>query len=968
MTRAMMQTCSMTTYKSSWFFVLTALCSGCPEPVTAGADTVVDPTADIGDTADGVGLDVQGDGPVDAVGDGPVDAVDDGVTDVVNLDGVADTDMPPPSGIFVEGCPEPGKAYAKQIETAGAQMEGPHAMAGEGDWLLMNEHAAFAITDPSFRKSYWYYDGILVDAVPVAGCAQAGLERFEELVPILAQMNLADFSSSVIRGFRVDFLEVLADGSDGGEAIIRAHGVDDLFWLIDQVLAEGRFKAGNGDGLSKPLGLEVWVDYILAPGSSVLKVQMGVQNIEAEPKELGSGLAVWPGDTTTPYYYADTALSVGGFDLDLGAPWLASESFDGDGAYAIALNNANAATASISGVQAFLDVGQALAMPTLGPVGAADDTLIWEFYVAVGATDGNSATRALAAEVPKLLNEQTHTLEPVQGTVVDSVSGAGVADVTVTVEKQNSGGNWATLDRFRTDADGAFGGELLSYGGESFRLVASKLGMPTSEPVALTLPAASALSLPIVEAAFLQLDVRGSGGAGLPCRVMLYDAASGGERRRILSATGGELVAVAPGEYEVSVLRGIEFSLSEQTVTLVAGETATLTATLERIVDTTGFLLMDSHVHGGPSADSRVLVADRIITAAADGCEVPVNTDHEFILDYKPTVAELGLTAWVRQVTGEEVTPTLPEHINMFPVVPTIDEDARGGIVKWYGLDIAEIFAAIDERSGGGIRQLNHPRNGCNFLCTIGYDRLTGEATKVPDPTLLGFAPGAVVWSWDFDAIELMNGFGSIWLDPGKPDSTGLFEDWQSFFNLGHRITAMGVTDTHGIRGPCQPGTFFESSTDDPAQLDEQELVASIRQGRALLTTGAFARVSVNGSASMGDTVTDMDGSIDVAVKIEAIPQIDVAYFKVFVNCDEVANIVATAPDAVVKYDDAVAVAVTADANVVVVGFGTKPMPRGFDGGPAATTPRFLTNPVFIDTDGNGVFDAPGGKSCVYSM
>jgi hypothetical protein len=28
--------------------------------------------------------------------------------------------------------------------------------------------------------------------------------------------------------------------------------------------------------------------------------------------------------------------------------------------------------------------------------------------------------------------------------------------------------------------------------------------------------------------------------------------------------------------------------------------------------------------------------------------------------------------------------------------------------------------------------------------------------------------------------------------------------------------------------------------------------------------------------------------------------------------------------------------------------------------------PRFTTNPVFVDVDGNGAFDAPGDKTCSY--
>jgi len=158
------------------------------------------------------------------------------------------------------------------------------------------------------------------------------------------------------------------------------------------------------------------------------------------------------------------------------------------------------------------------------------------------------------------------------------------------------------------------------------------------------------------------------------------------------------------------------------------------------------------------------------------------------------------------------------------------------------------------------------------------------------------------------------------------------------------------------------------SSTDDPQQMSESELVESIVGGRLVVTTGAFARLTVNGSGGLGDTVSDTDGSVDMALRIEAIEGIDVAFFKVLVNCDEVVTAATTAPSEVVKFDGTVTVPVTSDAHVVVMGFGTQSMPRGFPNVNAATTARFITNPFFVDADGDGSFTPPGGKTCAYTL
>ena len=42
------------------------------------------------------------------------------------------------------------------------------------------------------------------------------------------------------------------------------------------------------------------------------------------------------------------------------------------------------------------------------------------------------------------------------------------------------------------------------------------------------------------------------------------------------------------------------------------------------------------------------------------------------------------------------------------------DPSGVGGFVKWYGLDIDQLFGAMRDRSGGGVNLLNHPRN--NFV------------------------------------------------------------------------------------------------------------------------------------------------------------------------------------------------------------------------------------------------------------
>ena len=64
---------------------------------------------------------------------------------------------------------------------------------------------------------------------------------------------------------------------------------------------------------------------------------------------------------------------------------------------------------------------------------------------------------------------------------------------------------------------------------------------------------------------------------------------------------------------------------------------------------------------------------------------------------------------------------------------------------------------------------------------------------------------------WGFNAVELLNDPRPIFIDLDDPHSSGYFEDWASFINLGHKVTGMGVSDVHGPgwdRSTC----YFSSS------------------------------------------------------------------------------------------------------------------------------------------------------------
>ncbi|MBM4319595.1 MAG: carboxypeptidase regulatory-like domain-containing protein, partial [Deltaproteobacteria bacterium] len=852
-----------------------------------GVVPLLDATADLA-AADAEGSALLDGGPIEQTDAAP-DALPADAALATDGSGTPDQGQPPPGpSLFVDGCPVPGRALARRIDRPDLRMEGPDAVGGEGDWLLIGERAAFIVAGTELSRTYWHTGGILVDAVALSGCAQAGPEQFSEVVPLFGRLDLNDLvGRSVLRGFFGERVELLADGADGGSATVRVHGRDDRFWLIELLVLAEAYGAGRFRSLSAPLGIETWVDYVLEPGSAVLRIEVSTRNAGAAPLQLLTAMALWFGDTVPESHFAASSLTVSGYTLELGIPWLAASR--GDGAWAFAAPGANPAAVREVGTLGVVDANAVFLPPTLGPRGG-EDTHVAVFLLAVGPGDANSAARLLGPLNPEPTPHRRYTLFPVAGRTVDEPSGAALAGATIELQLQDASGTWRTLDSFRSGVDGRFQGEIPDFGHPrpEYRLVAHLAGRPDPAPLGFRVPEVPELTLAFPAGGRLAYDVRDEAGRGLPAKILLWQ----GEHlvQRIYSIAGLGEEPVPPGEYTVSVSRGFEHSPYQGALTVQPQQQAELSVVLPRLVDTSGFLSVDTHLHASPSPDSMVAIPQRIATVAAEGLEVAVSTDHEAVADWSWGVRETGLGSWVATVIGQEITASLPNHLNAFPLVPLAPpaaRDMRGGYVHWFGLDMAQIQAAARER-GASLITLNHPRSGrCGYLCLARWDRLTGSSL-LDDPSRLGFAPDAAFWAEDFDAIELMNGPQRVLLDPAAPEQSGLLDDWLSLLNHGARITALGASDTHGLDAPGMPRTYFAASSDEPAGFDEQELVDSLRAGRALVSSGAFARVLVDGVAGLGDTITVDDGEVELYLRIEALPEVDVTRFLVLANCDEV--------------------------------------------------------------------------------
>jgi len=848
--------------------------------------------------------------------------------------------LPVGDHLFAEGCPVAGQALARVIGVDDT-LPGRAAVGTSGDLLLANERVAFVITDTGPQSTYWYYPGVLADATTVRDCVAAE-DKLDELGFVFIVADIFSFEQSILRAFRAESVEVLHDGSDGGAAVVRAQGVDDIHWLVEHTLIKAAADSG-GRPYSEPYGAEITLDYVLEPGSDVLRIDVSVFNAGDDPFQLVDAVLFQHGETMDEYSFASDVIEVASLNLDAGLPWMLAT--DGESSYALGVDGGNLATVSFSGVQAGVDINQLNDGFNLGR-GQRHTLSRW---FAVGDGHGATAIEPLLEAVPTPLRDQPAEIGLIRGTTVDA-AGAPTA-ATVLLQAKTPDAEWGDLYRAPTDGAGAFRLVVPDFAAAwEYRLVAEDAGRDRAAAVPV-LVGETDVELTLTPRGSLSYGVTNDGEVG-PGK--LYCAREDGRTANFWVAGEGA-VDLAPGTWDCTVTRGYEFHPVRETVVVPDDGAASIVADLTRAIDTTGWISVDTHVHSSDSPDSRVNPALRLQQAAAHGLDIVVHTEHEHIVDRSVVPVDAGVADWVNNVTGEEVTSVAVEHMTMFPVEP--DGSGRGGYVEWYGLDIDQLFAAMRDRSGGGVNLLNHP----GWLDDISWDRVNAEP-GLDDPTLLGFPEDAPLWSWNLDGIEVMNGHGNVFLDGNRR-----FDNWMSMLNYGKKLIAVGCSDAHGD-GVGFPRTYVEAPSDAPADLDLASLTESFQTGRAIASSGAFATISVAGEGP-GGQVTDTDGEVEIALRIQALPEIEVSHFVVFANCDQVASVIAPTPGEVVKFDGTVTVPVPTDgdSHLVVAAFGTSAYPAGLPSG-GGRTPRVLTNPIYIDGDGDGEFGAPGGRECSYSL
>ena len=416
----------------------------------------------------------------------------------------------------------------------------------------------------------------------------------------------------------------------------------------------------------------------------------------------------------------------------------------------------------------------------------------------------------------------------------------------------------------------------------------------------------------------------------------------------LVSATGFEVRTLPVGAYDVYVSRGTEYSLVREQIEIQEAKTSHLRVALARVVDTSGFISADFHLH------LQFAMQDGAIVSAAEGLELLTATDHNVLKDYAPFIRELGLSRYLQSVVGSEID-TRFGHFNSFPLQ----------LDRWRSREYrhairtpGEFLRTVRQEPGEQVVQINHPRRWEPSPAGGYFDqRLNPESGEFEDP----------VFETGFDSFEIFNAGGDAFEQ--RIGRTELVErklqDWYHLLNRGVLMTGVANTDAHHYPGqlPAYPRNYVVSETDNPWEIDLTQVVTAVKRQAVTAAGGPFIRFTANGSP-VGSVIIDRDRSVSLSIGVQSPNWIPLEKVEVIGNGRLIQSYSVAPPteeDTKWQFNAELVVQPEVDAWYLVLATSEKRWSPPFE--------RFssfsFTNPIFVDLDGNGYFDPPKGGSAV---
>lgn len=703
------------------------------------------------------------------------------------------------------GAKAAGQARAGRVRDPGQIVHHPDArsLPRIDDFVLANDRLAVYIEADGRANGYTTLGGdiIALDAVGDDGRPK-GIGLY------------GDAAISFARQQPKGTVAVLHDGSDGKAAVVRVSGVLTNIPFFDTFTALAR----------EEYNFPAAYDYVLEPGADKLLLRVSFVNPSLEAVDIGKKqfFGMFQGNI------GQTFTDALGFAAAKGEhPWVAYVNDEFGFGYR-PLTGKLKSDLEIQGFQLFVASGA-----SINPCEKKTFDYV-EIFAGGPGVDGFLEVKRRALGEP--------AARELRGTLTEQgggpLSGAWV-------HAQSSEGKYLT--RVRTGGDGKFvmhvpsGGITLTPTLQGWAVPSATSVAADANDVSVTLPQRSTIEVSATDA---------TSSDPIPVRVQVIPSAprakapeSFGIREertglwQYFAMDGKAVLPVPAGTHRVLVSRGYEYELHDATVTATAGTTSTVNAPLARTVDSTGVMCGDFHVHTGYSLDSTDPFEEKLKGAIADGLELPVSSEHQYIAEFKPVIDRLGLGKWANSITSAELTTFTWGHFGVIPA--HYDRSApNNGATSWIGRTPADVFAEVNAAPEKPVIIVNHPSSGSfqGYFTVAGFNREQARGTV------------ADIWSEAFGALEVANGASF------QESRDGAMSDWFALLNAGKTFTAVGNSDSHDMRGSFvgYPRNCMRFGHDDPALLTPDAVRDAVKSGANVISGGITMTVEGPGGVGPG--------------------------------------------------------------------------------------------------------------------
>lgn len=462
-------------------------------------------------------------------------------------------------------------------------------------------------------------------------------------------------------------------------------------------------------------------------------------------------------------------------------------------------------------------------------------------------------------------------------------------------------------------------------------------------------------------------------GVAIPCRIGFFgqgvadphfgpDSAVHGVRNLWHTHDGSFEVDVLPGKYELVISYGPEYDALVETIEVKAGQPTAVEGQLKHSVDTTGWISSELHSHSSPSGDNTSSQKGRVLNLLVDQLEFIPCTEHQRISSYLPHLVEFDAVNRVLTCSGMELTgqPLPINHQNVFPLVQHEHAQDGGGPATDVDPEIQIERIALWDNNSDKVVQINHP----NIAQMIGDRDIDGT----PDQ---GFRK-----MFHFADIMEVHPISKVFEDlelggEDRKDRGNAVMNWMQMLNLGYRLPGVVNTDAHwNYYGSGWYRNYVRAKTDVPSELELMDVCHALERGQIVMTNGPFMEVEFSSgdqTVGPGDDLRAEVQQVSVHVRVQCPNWLDVNRVQLYLNGrpDAKYNFTRTENaqmfgDGVVKFDHTLELPVSADTHIIVVAAAEgRQLGRVYGEVQGAAMPIAVSNPVFVDADGEG-FQANG--------